>query len=148
MECMDAPAPERRWYHLTPDRFVIGLLVVQVFLLLSARLQWFWFNEQKGWTVLVAVGVVGVAVLVMLLRGLVCLCLRWRFQFGVRSLLLFMVTVSIPLGWFAWEWKKARRQREAVTAIRKVGGCGTTSSVTTLLVRRRNRLHQGGCELC
>jgi hypothetical protein len=119
---MPCPTPNHRWYHVTPARFFLGLLVVQVFLLLSARFQWFPFNEHKGWTVLIAVGVVGLAVLLMLLWGLVCLCRRRRFQFGVRSLLLFVVAVSVPLGWFAWEMEKARRQREAVERIVKAGG--------------------------
>jgi len=57
---------------------------------------------------------------VMLVWGLVCLCIRRRYQFGLRSLLLFLVTVSVPLGWLAWEMERAKRQREAVEA---VGGC-------------------------
>jgi hypothetical protein len=122
---MTTSAPHRRWYRLTPARLFTGLLVVQVFLLLSERFRWFWFNEKKGWTVLIAVGVVGIAVLVMLIWGLVCLCLRWRFQFGVRSLLVCLLAVSVPLGWFAWELEKARRQREAVEAI--VGMDGTVT---------------------
>jgi len=104
--------PNHRWYHLTPDRFFVGLLVVQVFLFLSDRFKWFTFNEHKGWTVLIAVGVVCCAVLVMLMWGIICLCLRWRFQFSFQSLLLFLVVVSVPLGWFAWEMQKARQQRE------------------------------------
>jgi hypothetical protein len=116
------PQKPTRWYHLTSDRFVIGLLVVQVFLLLSARFQWFPFNEHKGWTVLIAVGVVGLAVLVMLVWGLVCLCWRRRFQFSFRSLLVFLLAVSVPLGWFAWELERARRQRKAVEAIVGMGG--------------------------
>jgi hypothetical protein len=119
---MTAPTPNHRWYHVTPARFFVGLLAVQVFLLLSERFRWFASNDRNGWAVLIAIGVVFVAVLVMLLRGLVYLCLRRRFQFGVRSLLLFMVLVSIPLGWFAWEMREARRQSEAVEAIVDVGG--------------------------
>jgi hypothetical protein len=119
---MTTPASKPRWYHLTPARFFIGLLVMQVFLLLSERLQWFAFNEKKGWTVLIAVGVVGVAVVAMLVWALVCLCIRLRFQFGVRSLLLFLVAVSVPLGWFAWEMERARRQREAVEWVERSGG--------------------------
>jgi hypothetical protein len=119
---MTPPTPNHRWYHPTPARFFLGLLVVQVFLLLSEPFQWFAFNEKKGWTVLVAVGVVCVAVLVILIWGLVCLCLRWGFQFGVRSLLVLLVAVSVPLGWFAWELNKARRQREAVVRILELGG--------------------------
>jgi hypothetical protein len=119
---MTTPAPNRRSYHLTLTRFFIGLLAVQVFLLLSERFQWFPFNAHKGWTVLIAVGVVGVAVLVMLLWGLACLVLRRRFQFGVRSLLVLLVALSVPMGWFAMQLQKARRQREAVERIVGMGG--------------------------
>jgi Leucine-rich repeat (LRR) protein len=119
---MTTPNPNHRSYHPTPARIFIGLLAVQVLLFLSERFQWFAFNEHKGWTVLIAVGVVGVAVLVMLLWFGVCLLLRWRFQFSFRSLLLFVVAVSVALGWFAWEMQRARRQREAVERILEAGG--------------------------
>jgi hypothetical protein len=117
---MTTPRPKYRWYHLTPARLFAGLLAVQVFLLLSERFKWFAFNEKKGWTVLIALGVVCVAVVVMLVWAFACLLLRRRFQFGVRSLLLFLLAVSVPLGWFAWEMQKARRQREVVKRIRDV----------------------------
>jgi hypothetical protein len=114
MNSMPPPQPIRQWYHLTPVRFFIGLLAVQVFLLLFEQFQWFAFNEKKGGTVLIAVAVVCVAVVVTALWGLVCLCLRRRFQFSVRSLLLFLVAASLPLGWFAWEMQRARKQRKTV----------------------------------
>ena len=60
-------SPPIRWYRLTPDRLVIGLLVVEWLLWLSERFQYFGFNQHKGWTVLIAVASVGVAMLVMLL---------------------------------------------------------------------------------
>lgn len=44
---------KRRWYHLTPDRLIFGLLAVEGFLLLSEHYQWFAFNEKKGRTVLI-----------------------------------------------------------------------------------------------
>jgi hypothetical protein len=119
---MPASQPKAPWHHLTPARFLIGLLAVQVVLLLSEWFEWFWVNEQKGWTVLIAVGVVLVAVVVMLAWGLVWFCLRRRFQFGFRSLLAFLLTVSIPLGWFAWEMQRARRQKVAVEGIRELVG--------------------------
>jgi hypothetical protein len=50
---MTNPPCKPRWYHLTPARFFLGLLAVQVLLLLSERFQWFTFNEKKGWTVLI-----------------------------------------------------------------------------------------------
>jgi hypothetical protein len=114
--------PNHRWYHITPARFFLGLLAVQVLLLLSEQFQWFIFNEHKGWTVLIAVAVVGSAVLVMLVWGLVSLCLRRRFQFSFRSLLVFVLAVSVSLGWFAWQLQKAKGHREAVEAIWAAGG--------------------------
>jgi hypothetical protein len=119
---MTTVTPKPHWYHPTPARFFIGLLAVQVLLFLSERFRWFPFNEHKGWTVLIAVGVVGLAVVVMLIWGLVCLCLRRRFQFSFRSLLVFVVTVSVPMGWFAWEMERARQQREVVERIVELGG--------------------------
>jgi hypothetical protein len=47
----------------------------------------------------------GVAVLVMLIWFVVSLLLRRRFQFSFRSLLVFMLVLSVPLGWFAWRWE-------------------------------------------
>ena len=45
---MTDPTPTPRWYRLTRDRFVIGLLVVECVLWFSERFQWFGFNRQKG----------------------------------------------------------------------------------------------------
>ncbi len=42
------PPTKRRWYRLTPDRFLIGLLGVQGILWLSERFGWFPFNEKYG----------------------------------------------------------------------------------------------------
>ena len=39
--------PKSRWYRLTPDLFVIGLLVVECLLWLSDRYQWFGSNAHK-----------------------------------------------------------------------------------------------------
>jgi hypothetical protein len=47
--------------------------------------------------------------------------LRW-YQFSLRGLLAFMVLTSIGLSWFAVKMQHARRQREAVAAIDKMGG--------------------------
>jgi hypothetical protein len=62
----DAQTRTRRWFQLTPDRLVHGLLAVEGLLFLSERFQWFAFNEHKGWTVLIAVASLGVAMLLML----------------------------------------------------------------------------------
>jgi hypothetical protein len=48
---------------------------------------------------------------------------RKFLQFSLRTLLIFVLLVSIGMSWFAVKMEKARRQKEAVEAIRKMGGC-------------------------
>ncbi len=111
-----------RRFRFTPSWLIFGLLVVEGLLWLSERYRWFWFNEKKGWTVLIGVAVVGVAMLVMLLWFIVALVFRWRFQFSIRSLLVLTVAVAVPCSWMAVEIKKAREQREAADEITKSSG--------------------------
>ena len=61
---------------------------------------------------LIAVAVVGVAMLVMKLWFVVALVFRRRFQFSIRSLLVLTVAVAIPCSWLAVEMKHANQQRE------------------------------------
>jgi hypothetical protein len=113
-----APAPKPRWYRLTPDRCVLGLLAVEGFLLLSE-----WFHlVHKGWTVLIAIAVVAAVLLLMLLWFLAALLLRLRFQYSLSSLLLLTVVVAILCSWLATETMWARAQRAAVEALRAAGG--------------------------
>lgn len=116
------PNPKPRWYHLTPDRFILGLLLVEGCLLLSERFGWFSFNERKGMTLLIAVGVLAVALLILLSWFIAALLLRRRFQYGLRSLLVLTVVVAGLCSWFAVKKGQARRQREAVAAIQKIDG--------------------------
>ena len=46
---------------------------------------------------------------------------RW-FQFRLRTLLIAILVLSVPLSWFAVRKEKARRQREAVEEIERLGG--------------------------
>jgi hypothetical protein len=115
------PQPKLRWYRLTPDRLVVGLLAVEGLLLLSEWFRWFPFNQHKGWTVLIAVASVGVALLAMFVWLAASLLFRWRFQFTIRALLVLVVVVAIPCSWLAVEMKKAREQREAAQAIWEAG---------------------------
>jgi len=55
--------PQRRWFHLTPGRFVLALLAVEVLLWLSERFGWLPWH--KGYAVLTCVACVGVAMLLM-----------------------------------------------------------------------------------
>ena len=114
--------PARRWFYLTPDRFIIGLLAVEGLLWLLERFQWFPFNEKKGWTVLIAVVSVGEAMLAMLLWFVAGLLFRWRFQFGIRSLLVLTLAVAIPGSWLAAEVQRVRNRNGAAVLIEKRGG--------------------------
>jgi len=119
---MPESRPKRRWFHITPDRLIVGLLAVEGCLLLSEWFQWFAFNEKKGYTVLMAVAAVCLVVVVMLLWLVVSLLFRWRFQFSLRSLVVLVVAVAVPLGWFGVKLREAERQRRAVEGIREAGG--------------------------
>jgi len=122
MNDSEAPKPKRRWYQFTPDRFVLALLAVEVFLLLSERFQWFTFSGHKGWTVLISLAAVGAAVLFLPLWFLVSLVCRWRFQFSLRTLLIVVLVLCLPLGWLGEKVRQARRHQETVKAIEEAGG--------------------------
>ncbi len=86
--------PKPRWFHLTPDRLILGLLVIEGLLWLSERLGWPAWH--KGYAVLTAVASVGIAFVLMLIWFALALVFRWRFQFSIRSLLVLVVVVAIP----------------------------------------------------
>ena len=112
--------PKRRWCRLTPDRFVIALLVVECLLWLSERFQWPTWH--KGYAVLIAVAAVAAAFLLMLFWFVVCMLFHWWFQFGIRSLLILTVAVAIPCSWLTAAMKAAKEQGQAVDEIKKLGG--------------------------
>ncbi len=114
---MPTVEPKRHWFHFSPDRFVVGLLLMVGLLWLSDRFQWSGFNHHNGWTVLIALAAVAAAALVMLLWWATGLIFPWRFQFGIRSLLVYCLAASIAVSWLAAEGKRARRQAEVVEPI-------------------------------
>ncbi len=119
---MPTPELKRRWYRLSPDRFVDGLLAVVGLLWLSDRFQLFGFDQHKGSMVLISLAVVCLAALVMLLWWIASLLFDWRFQFGIRSVLAFCLTCSIVVGWLAVEIQRSRRLAETVDWIHDSGG--------------------------
>ena len=116
----DTTQARLRWFHLTPGRFVIGLLAVEVLPWLSDRFGWLGWH--KGYAVLTGVAAVGAAMLLMLEWFGVALIFRWRFQFSLRSLLAMVIVVALPCSWMAVEMKKAKDQEAAVAAIEKTQG--------------------------
>ena len=113
-QSQSAPKP-LRWFHPTPDRLVLLLLVVECLLWLSERCGWPAWH--KGYAVLTGLATVGVAMLGMVAWFIVSLIFRWRFQFSICLLLVLTVAVAVPCSWLAVEMKKAREQHEAVGAL-------------------------------
>jgi hypothetical protein len=109
------------WYHLTPDRVVVALLILEGFLILSERFEWFAFNRHKGWTVLVGLAAIPAAMLLMFFWFVLCLIFKRRFQFSILSLLVLTVVVAVPCSWLAVAQQQARKQREVIKAIEKAG---------------------------
>jgi hypothetical protein len=107
------PRRKNRWYHLTPDRFLMGILMAEGFLLLSEWFCWFTFNERKGWTVLIAMAATGLGILFLLLWFAAALILRRRFQFSVRSLMGLVIAITILCSWFTVKRQQAMQQCEA-----------------------------------
>ena len=116
----ETPTPKLRWYRLTPDRLVVGVLVIEGFLLLSEWFDWFAFNRQT-WTVLIALAVVGLALSVMFLWFILAMLLRRRFQYGIRSLMLLVVAVAVVCSWLAVEMRSERRQWAAAQTLEAEG---------------------------
>ena len=112
--------PKLRWYRLTPDRLVFGLLAMEVFLFLSEWRGWFPLNQHKGWTVLAAVAAVGTTLLLLWIWFVISLLFRSRFRYSLR--LLLVVAVGIPGGWLATEMLRANRQHRAVAVVEATGG--------------------------
>jgi hypothetical protein len=120
---MSAPQSKTRSPIITPTRVLIALLGIEPLFYLSDHFQWFPFNQQKGWTVLIAVASVAGALLLMLLWYAASLLFRWRFQFTIRSLLLLVLVVAGPNAWLVQEWKAAQRQRRIIETARAMN-CG------------------------
>ncbi len=116
----DVAQPKLRWYRMTPDRLILGLLAVEAFLLLSEWRCWLPLNQYKGWTVLTAITAVGVTLMLLWIWLVIDMLIRWRFRYSLR--LLLVVAVAVPGGWLATEMLRAHRQYRAVAAVEAMGG--------------------------
>jgi hypothetical protein len=108
----DTPTSRKpRWYAPTPAKFLFAVLVMQGVLFLSAHYRWFWFNERKGYTVLITLAATAVAFLLLVARVLVSRLFKSKLQFGLATLLLVIVVVAIPFQWMGQEVARARQQK-------------------------------------
>lgn len=120
----DAPTSRQpRWYAPTPAKFLLPILVMQGVLFLSAHYRWFWFNERKGWTVLITVAATAACLVLAIVWGVIGRFVRAKrpSQFSLATLLLLVPVIAIPCGWLAREMDHTRRQIEIVATAKKVG---------------------------
>ena len=106
-----------RWYHVTPDRFIIGAFTIEIILLLASRMRWFPTEWQKGWPVLGAVVVAIITVVVLLLWKGHSVVFRRQFRICLPAAALLAASVVIAVTWFLSAVHQARIQRRALEAI-------------------------------
>ena len=119
---MNVPLSRLCRNNLTPDHFIVLVLGLVGFLVVSDWFEWFAFNRHKGWAVLIAVATVRLAMILLVSWFLGSLLLRLRFQFHLRTLFLITIIVALTLGRLAAVSKNVNSQRKAVDEIRSVGG--------------------------
>lgn len=117
---MDANKPHSKpcWYHLTPDRLIFGMLLVECLLGL-----WDWLHGpvwHKGYAVLMCVAVAATALFVMLLWFVVAWFFQRRFRFSIRSLLVLTIAVAVPCSWLGYEMERAKAQRAGLATMETI----------------------------
>jgi hypothetical protein len=115
---MDAVPAKRHCYHIAPAWLVYGTLFATGVLYASERWRWFFFNGQKGITVLLAVAIAATAFFLLLASSLWALVFRQRFQFALRTLLAFVTVCALVCAWLGGHIRQSRRQAMAVAAIK------------------------------
>ncbi len=111
-----------RWYMPTPGKFVALLLLSVVILYLSDQYDWFAFNKQKGWTVLIAIAFVAAGLMFLAAWAAVAYLVGRKAQVGLATLLFTIGVIALPLAWLAREVQQARQLSDDVKRLEQAGG--------------------------
>lgn len=103
------------------ERLLIGWLVIEALLFASAHFGWFGLDDKQGWPLLVATGMLGLALLLLLLWLADSLLFRRRFQFSLKAVLLLVLTVAVPCSWLVVQRSNVARERTAARALADAG---------------------------
>lgn len=122
--------PKRRWYAPTPANFLSLVLLMQGVLFLSSRFHWFWFNDHKGYTVLITVAATAILLLLTFACLLLACLLKAKWQFSLSLLLMVVLVMAVPLGWLGHEINLARQQRAVIANIRERGDLVSYSTIS------------------
>lgn len=134
----DAAAVKPRWYAPTPARFLFAVLLMQGVLFLSTYFRWFWFNELKGYTVVLVVAATSVLLLLLVVWQLGRRLFGRKAQFSLASILLLILVVAIPCGWLTHELAITKQRRETLAAI----DCSVTYDVDLTTALLPDDLHR------
>jgi hypothetical protein len=113
----DVPRPltsAKRSSWVTPARCLFFLLAVEAMLYASEQYQWFAFNRQKNWTVLITIAVTAGGILLMAGWFCIRLMLRRPFQFNLATMFLLMPVLAIPCAWIANAKRGVAEERVAI----------------------------------
>jgi hypothetical protein len=99
-------------FYPSPSWLVGGSLTFTAFLFTSERYQWFFFNQHRGWTVLIALAGMGAVLLLISSWFILAVILRGRFQYRLSTLLALVVVIALPLSWLDVEKERAARERQ------------------------------------
>lgn len=113
----NASTKKPRWYAPSIAKYFAAILLLQAGLYLSSNYHWFWFNDHKGLTVLVAVAVTAPLLLLVSAWVVVGRFFGAKTQFSLAALLLIVPVAGIPCGWLAREIDLARRQRASLATM-------------------------------
>jgi hypothetical protein len=116
------PGRKPHWYAPTPAKFLYAVLVMQGVLFLSAQYRWFWFNERKGYTVLITLAATCVLLLLFPLVVAAIWFIRSKAQFSLGTMLLIFPVLAVPCGWLAREMSLARERQQLVQRVVGTGG--------------------------
>lgn len=106
-----------RWYTLTPSKVLAFVLLVQVFLFLSAGSFPLWFKLPQAFAILVAVAVTAFCLLLLAAWVLVGWIFKAKRQFGLATLLLAVLAVAFPCGWLARQFDLVRQRQQLAATL-------------------------------
>lgn len=106
---------------------------MELLLMISGQYRWFAWNEPKGWTVMLGLGVLTAIPSYLAIFGLYAKINRRKFQVDLAALLFLVVLVAFVCVWVGRELRHAWRQQEIVRRLRQPGSGGSVVMYDYLL---------------
>jgi hypothetical protein len=108
---------KRAWYAPTTAKYLLLIFLGQLFLYFSQQGQWFAFNREKGYVVLITFAATVLLLLLLIAFMLVGRLFKVKAQFSLAMLLLMVPVMAIPCAWLARDYQQAQLQKESINAL-------------------------------